>query len=84
MAETRAEMLERINKVSFVMDETRLFLDTHPCNKEALALHKEMACARAKLVEEYNDCFGPLAFYDTFDCPEWKWVDTPWPWEGRC
>lgn len=84
MAANRMELLEKINKASFVMDDTRLFLDTHPCSKEALALYKEMACARETLVGEYTNSFGPLASYDTFDGSEWKWADTPWPWEGWC
>ncbi len=84
MAVNRTELIERINKVSFVMDDTRLFLDTHPCNKEALALYKEMARTREALVREYSECFGPLSSYDTFEGSEWKWAETPQPWEGWC
>lgn len=84
MAANRMELIEKINKISFVMDDTRLFLDTHSDNKEALALYKEMACARSNVQAEYTACFGPLNFYDTFESNEWKWVDYPWPWEGGC
>lgn len=84
MATNRMELQDKIAKLSFAMDDTRLFLDTHPGNKEALAFYKETAKARKQAVAEYNDCFGPLNWYDTFDGMEWKWVDAPWPWEGRC
>ena len=84
MAANRTELLEKIGKTSFVMDETRLFLDTHPCNQEALALYKDTAVKREALVNEYTECFGPLAFYNTFEGSEWKWAETPWPWEGWC
>ena len=32
----KAELLDWINTMSFVCDDTKLFLDTHPCNTEAL------------------------------------------------
>ena len=32
----RRELLEWINTVSFAVDDVKLFLDTHPCNAEAL------------------------------------------------
>ena len=35
----KAELLDWINTVSFVCDDTKLFLDTHPnCNTEALRI----------------------------------------------
>lgn len=84
MAVNRAELIDRINKISFVMDDLRLFLDTHTQSKEALAMYHEMACARDKAIEEYTNDFGPMNAYDSFDSKEWKWVDYPWPWEGGC
>ena len=37
----KAELLDWINTVSFVCDDTKLFLDTHPCNTEALEFYEE-------------------------------------------
>ena len=46
----KAELLDWINTVSFVCDDTKLFLDTHPCNAEALEFYEEfknqMKCRR--------------------------------------
>ena len=80
----RMTLLRKISEVSFAMDEARLFLDTHPCCKEALEYYKNMCAVRDKLVKEYTACYGPLSSYDCFcdDC--WKWVEYPWPWEGEC
>ena len=37
----RRELLEWINTVSFAVDDVKLFLDTHPCNAEALEYFEE-------------------------------------------
>ncbi len=37
----RSELLEWINVVSFAVDDVKLFLDTHPCNEDALEYFEE-------------------------------------------
>ena len=37
----RHELMEWINIVSFAVDDVKLFLDTHPCNTEALEYFEE-------------------------------------------
>ena len=37
----RNELLEWINVVSFAVDDVKLFLDTHPCNPDALEYFEE-------------------------------------------
>ena len=37
----RRELLSHINQVSFAVDEVKLYLDTHPCDTEALAYFKD-------------------------------------------
>ena len=32
----RRQLMDQINQVSFAVDEVKLFLDTHPCDREAL------------------------------------------------
>ena len=32
----RQELMNRINAVSFAVDDVKLFLDTHPCDKDAM------------------------------------------------
>ena len=34
---SRADLLQQINKVSFAVDDVKLYLDTHPCDEEAIA-----------------------------------------------
>ena len=82
----KAELLDWINTVSFVCDDTKLFLDTHPCNTEALEFYEEFKNQRMQALQEYAKYYGPLTL-DTMCTPadKWIWIDTPWPWqEGGC
>lgn len=84
-------MLWQIQKVSFVVDDVRLYLDTHPKDAQGLALLKTMIKKRKELLKEYALQFYPL----TLDCmadiyeknPDsecYCWQEGPCPWEGVC
>ena len=64
-----------------------LYLDTHPCDSEALAYFHEMSAHRNDALKQYASAYGPLTV-DTADysCAErWNWINEPWPWqEGGC
>lgn len=83
----RKEMLHRINVVSFAVDDVKLFLDTHPCDPEALAFFDKYSKMRNEALREFAECFGPLTI-DTAalsPCDRWSWINEPWPWqEGGC
>ena len=83
----RDKMLE-VQKVSFMMDDLRLYLDTHPCCEKALAYYREQAEKRKRLMKEYAECYGPLTIDDALasDGNTWKWMEQPFPWEreGGC
>lgn len=82
----RDDLMNWINIVSFAVDDVKLFLDTHPCNQEALAYFEEYKHLRNKAIKEYAKYYSPLTV-DTVDTPAdyWKWVNEPWPWQkGGC
>ena len=83
----RRQLMNRINQASFAVDEVKLYLDTHPCDTEALAYFREMSRKRNQALKEYAAAYGPLTV-DTADasCTDrWNWVNEPWPWqEGGC
>lgn len=83
----RKELMERINTASFAVDDVKLFLDTHPCDEEALAFFHKYQKIRKAALKEYAECYGPLTI-DTVnanDCDRWNWINEPWPWqEGGC
>ena len=83
----RKELMNRINTSSFMVDDIKLFLDTHPDDTEALVCFKEYSQIRNQSLKEYAQMYGPL----TVDCAVdscndiWNWVCEPWPWqEGGC
>lgn len=75
------QLLMRINEVSFAMTEAVLFLDTHPCDKEAMEYYQKMRKLRKEAVDQYERQFGPLTADSVRNTPEWEWTKTPWPWE---
>lgn len=82
------QLLNRINQVSFAVDDLLLYLDTHPCDERALMLCRKMVKERKELLEEYAKNYGPLTI-DSTDMSEsesWKWMEQPFPWEreGGC
>ena len=83
----RKELLSHINQVSFAVDEMQLYLDTHPCDAEALAYFKDCSRQRCHALKEYAENYGPLTI-DTAgaSCEDrWNWINEPWPWqEGGC
>lgn len=76
----------------FAAWEVRLYLDTHPDDRQALALYQSLcqqcgvkgsyACVDAAMNQACPEY--PSMPRHTPACPlRWTWVDEPWPWE-RC
>lgn len=78
----REKLMKVITQVSFAMDDTRLFLDTHPNCKEAIEFHNKAQKMREAAMEEYTRKFGPLSFYEVDASERWDWNKGPMPWEG--
>ncbi len=73
-------LFDRINEVSFAIDDLRLYLDTHPDCAEALALFAEYTDKRAELIGEYTGKYGPLDSYHVNTADGWDWNAAPMPW----
>ena len=82
----RSELLEWINIVSCAVDDVKLFLDTHPCNMEALEYFEEFKKQRVQALKEYAKYYGPLTVDTASPCSDhWTWIHEPWPWQkGGC
>lgn len=81
-------LLNQISEVSFAIDDMLLYLDTHPCDHEALAFANAHIQERKRLMAEYAKLYGPLTVMDSVEhCEDmWKWAEQPFPWEqeGVC
>lgn len=75
----KQEMLMQIRELKFSVNDLALYLDTHPCDRRAIALHNQYSKELRVLSDEYQKKYGPL----TIECPcnKWRWIDLPWPWE---
>lgn len=86
----RKDLLQWINVVSFAVDDVKLFLDTHPCDQNALAYFQEYSRMRNEALKEYAKYYGPLTIDTAAEsCADrWNWINEPWPWQegdvNRC
>lgn len=73
--------LTELQTLAFVVQELRLYLDTHRDDKEAL----EVFCEYQKRYEEAKKLHeakcGPLTQVSGCCHNEYRWLDDPWPWE---
>lgn len=81
---SKEKLFACIQATSFVLDDLRLFLDTHPRDREALEYWERVEKVRNEAVKEYTKCYGPMNSYMVDSENKWEWVEDPWPWEGRC
>ena len=79
---SKEELAEKLKCYRFAIIELALYLDTHPEDQKALCLHNEYARKFKKLEELYERLYGPLSIMTP--CKKWRWLDSPWPWEGEC
>ena len=84
MNNDKLKMFKYLTELSFVMDDLRLYLDTHPCDQEALCYFKKVQEAREEVLKAYTEAFGPIYSYMVDADNYWCWVNDPWPWEGVC
>ena len=74
-------LLKKIKMYDFVVDETALFLDTHPNCREALDHFHKYRKLLKDATDEYETKFGPITIHGVLSEDYWTWVDEPWPWE---
>ncbi|SFR73076.1 spore coat protein CotJB [Anaeromicropila populeti] len=80
----RKRLFKFICEVDFALDDICLYLDTHPCDRQALEYYHKYKELREQALAEYSECFGPLTSNQVEDHNYWTWVRDPWPWEGEC
>lgn len=78
------KLLREIDILSFTIVEINLFLDTHPCNQEAMRYFDFYNRLKKEKNEEYSKQFGPLTLNQAKgQTKEFQWTMQPWPWEGE-
>ncbi|MGN0531656.1 MAG: spore coat protein CotJB [Eubacterium sp.] len=75
----RNKLLLRLSAANFGMIETRLFLDTHPNDQEAMAMYNKYTDKYSALKKEYESKYGPLTLNGINSD---DWLQDPWPWDN--
>lgn len=78
------QLLHDIGIVDFVLVELMLYLDTHPCDKEALDYFNHYSRIKNQITKDFSKRYFPLT-KDLAECDkDWTWGSAPLPWEGGC
>lgn len=76
-------MLKKIQEMEFVAVELNLYLDTHPCDEDAINDYNCAVEVLKRMKKDYEAEFGPLLNFGWggLSGKPWQWVEGPWPWE---
>lgn len=78
----QAQLLHWIDMVSFAVVDITEYLDTHPCDEEALKYFNHYEDLRRTALRAYSEKYGPLTIDTANPEKQWSWAKQPWPWEG--
>ena len=79
MNQSRENMISQIKQYKFSITDLAQYLDTHPDDRRALAMHREYCNKYRMNIDQYQKLYGPLTIM--FPCNKWRWIEEPWPWE---
>ena len=80
----RSKLFKQIQMYSFSVYEAALYLDGHPKDRRALEYYRQQKAILSELYAKYEKHYGPLTLCGNECENEWKWTDSPWPWEYCC
>lgn len=79
----KEELLYNILMYKFALTELDLYLDTHPNDSQMLNLYNKYLSEEKRLCDQFEKNYGPLTIdSDNLGNNSWKWIKSPWPWEG--
>lgn len=83
MNESARTLMQRVYETGFAVDDMVLYLDTHPCDRDALAYYQQVVKMYREAVEAYECQCGPLTAEAVRSLDSWTWLTEKWPWEGE-
>jgi spore coat protein JB len=75
------EKLQQIRALDFAIQETVLYLDAYPENRQALEYYHTLLKERKETVAEYEQKCGAVTMFGNTSGNAWQWISGPWPWE---
>lgn len=79
----QAELLTYLDALCFAMIDLNLYLDNFPENKQILDLFNQYKLEENKVMNEYENKYGPLFASSNNSKTSWLWNKNPWPWENK-
>ena len=76
---SKEALAKQLMEIRFSMLDLGLYLNTHPCDMRAIALHRDYSKLYKELSDKYQRVYGPLM--KSYPCNKWRWVELPWPWQ---
>ena len=67
--------------MDFMSLDLHLYLNTHPCDAEALKMYNEVTEHAIKARSQYESTYGPMTSFRSINTAEWDWENCPWPWQ---
>ena len=77
----REAKLFNVMQYAFAITDMNLYLDTHPEDRIALNVLKELIVEEEKVKKEYIMSYGSLNVCDV-KSDKFNWIDSPWSWEN--
>ncbi len=74
-------LLRNVCALGFTLYDLNLYLDTHPCDVNALALFTQYRQQYMQAAGQYEQKYGPLTAMNGVSGNVWGWAKDPWPWE---
>ena len=75
------DRMKRLQAIDFALQETVLYLDAYPENRQALEYYHQLVAQREELMAAYERDCAPVTMYGNRSGTSWDWVEGPWPWE---
>lgn len=73
---------KRISAYKFALYDLGLYLDSHPCDKQAMQLRNVYRERLATLINEYEQHYGNYVTTMADVEESWsEWIQDPWPWD---
>lgn len=74
-------LMKKLQSYGFAAYDMLLYLDTHPKDKKAFEMFKELVEKTNELKMEYENKYGPLTPYSAARFDTFTWLEGPWPWQ---
>lgn len=74
------ELQKKLQKISFALVETVLYLDAYPNCEKAKNYYRELKKERESILKALTEAGMPMNAM-AVEGGEWSWINGPWPWE---